>query len=140
MKVYLVPGKGHTSSIKSKVSSKDQTYKNTALSKTTAFIIKEMLDVYRLINLLVAVCCHFTSALVSSSWLKRCSVFALSHTWHFEQVEVDVSHDVSCGIVGRPQAILQDVITGTVWPRQKLGHWKHPLAMREMFYHLYTIF
>lgn len=122
-----------------KVSSKNQTNKNTALSKTTAFLIKKMLDVYRLINVLVAVCCHFTSALVSSSWLKRCSVFALSHTGHFEQVKVDVSHDVSCGIVGRPQAILQDFITGTVWPGQKFGYWKHPWAMRGMFYHLYTV-
>lgn len=43
MKVYLVAGKGHTSSIKSglKVSSKNQTNKNTALSKTTAFLIKK---------------------------------------------------------------------------------------------------
>lgn len=69
MKVYLVAGKGRTSSIKSrlKVSSKDQTNKNPSLSKTTAFIVKKMLDVYRLINLLVAVCCHYTSALVMSS-------------------------------------------------------------------------
>lgn len=90
-----------------------------------------MLEVYWLINLIVAVCCHFTSALVSSSWLKRCSVFALSYTWYFEQVEVNVSHDVGCGIVRRPQAILQDGITGTVWPGQKRRYRKHPWAMRR---------
>lgn len=45
MKVYLVAGKGHTSSIKSRleVLSKDQMNKNTALSKTTAFILKKCL-------------------------------------------------------------------------------------------------